>query len=221
MKISLRAFGPTLPAGQQWALAQFIAIRILLAVKIHLPKFSVWLRNTDIRSQLLAQQAIEFCKKGHKRFFFSSRGSLLPFKIIFVKFCRFNSQGQILNDENVAPSLDSDAWEEKPPSLMRAPKPAAMMLQSMMKEVNSARGWLREISAGQAGSNGPYFSPCHAKGGQGSGSPSFHSHPLYVELSGNSMDYNSILNSKLDSKEPAKRAIQQGAIIQKLRQVHF
>jgi hypothetical protein len=124
----------------------------------------------------------------------------------------------LVNDENAAPSFDSDNWEEKPPSLMRAPKPAAMMLQSMMKEVNSARGWLREISAGQAGSNGPYFSPCHAKGA-GQGSPSFHNHPLYLELSGNSMDYNAILNSKLDSKEPAKRAIQQGATIQKLRQV--
>ncbi len=124
-----------------------------------------------------------------------------------------------VNNENLPPNSDFDCWEEKPPSLMRAPKPAAIMLQSMMKEVNSARGWLREISAGQAGSNGPYFSPCHVKGGNGGGSPSFHTHPLYIELSASSMDYNAILNSKLDPKEPAKRAIQQATVIQKLRQV--
>ena len=139
--------------------------------------------------------------------------------LLYALFCRSTGVDEKVNDENMAPKSESELWEEKPPSLMRAPKPAAMMLQSMMKEVNTARGWLREISAGQAGSNGPYFSPCHVKGGHVSGSPSFHSHPLYIELSANSMDYNSILNSKLDPKEPAKRAIQQGAVIQKLRQV--
>jgi hypothetical protein len=126
-----------------------------------------------------------------------------------------------VNDENLPPTSEIDCWEEKPPSLMRAPKPAAIMLQSMMKEVNSTRGWLREISAGQAGSNGPYFSPCHVKGGNGSGSPSYHTHPLYIELSASTMDYNGIINAKLDPKEPAKRAIQQGVVIQKLRQVRF
>jgi hypothetical protein len=125
-----------------------------------------------------------------------------------------------LRDENSRPDENS---ESEIPSLMRAPKPAALVLHNMMKELNTARGWLREITAGQIGANGPYFSPCHVKDSTRPGSPSFHTHPLYIELSANSLDYNSILNSKLDSKEPAKRAIQQAAVIQKLRQVisHF
>ena len=65
------------------------------------------------------------------------------------------------NKEN---SLGSSGPASDASSLMRAPKSAEMILLNMKKEVDHARGFLREVSAGRAGNDGPYFSPCRAKG---------------------------------------------------------
>ena len=65
-------------------------------------------------------------------------------------------------------------------SLMRAPKSADMILLHMKKEVDSARGFLREVSAGRAGNDGPYFSPCRATGAGEVNS--IKNHPMCVAL---------------------------------------
>ena len=122
-----------------------------------------------------------------------------------------------INDENVAVCVHPTEGAVAAPSLMRESKPAALVLQNMLREVNCARTFLREISGGKAGSDGPYFSPCHAKNAKGS--PAFHSHPFYIELSKDTTDYDAILNEKFVVKDPAKRTAQQQALILKLRQV--
>jgi len=61
---------------------------------------------------------------------------------------------------------------------MRAPKSAEIILLNMRKEVDGARSFLREVSAGRAGNDGPYFSPCRARGADNE--KSIKSHPLSV-----------------------------------------
>ena len=65
---------------------------------------------------------------------------------------------------------------------LKAPKSAAHMNQllliNMKKENDSARSFLREVSAGRAGNDGPYFSPCRAKGS--GDEKSIKDHPLSV-----------------------------------------
>jgi hypothetical protein len=53
-----------------------------------------------------------------------------------------------------------------------------LLLINMKKENDSARSFLREVSAGRAGNDGPYFSPCRAKGG--GDEKSIKDHPLSV-----------------------------------------
>eukprot|EP00960_Hanusia_phi_P077826 768745-Hanusia_phi.AAC.8 len=102
--------------------------------------------------------------------------------------------------------------ENQPPSLMRAPKPAAQMLKKMMSEVMCARGWLKEVSAGSAGSNGPYFSPCRVKGGRDIDVVKNHSIP--------SEEYENLLAQPLGLKknEPAKQAAYEKTMLRKFRQ---
>lgn len=61
---------------------------------------------------------------------------------------------------------------------MRAPKSAEIILLNMKKEVDGARSFLREVSAGRAGNDGPYFSPCRARGADSE--KSIKNHPLSV-----------------------------------------
>ena len=55
-----------------------------------------------------------------------------------------------------------------------------VMLINMKRENDSARSFLREVSAGRAGNDGPYFSPCRAKGAEDE--HSIKNHPLSVPL---------------------------------------
>ena len=54
------------------------------------------------------------------------------------------------------------------------------ILLDMKKENDSARSFLREVSSGRAGNDGPYFSPCRAKGAEDE--KSIKNHPLSLPL---------------------------------------
>ena len=68
---------------------------------------------------------------------------------------------------------------------LRVHKSAAHMNQTvlldMKRENDSARSFLREVSSGRAGNDGPYFSPCRAKGAEDE--KSIKNHPLSLPLS--------------------------------------
>lgn len=81
---------------------------------------------------------------------------------------------------------------------MREPLVAMQQLQTMQQEMNQAREWIRKVSGGEMGNDGPYFSPCRAKGGD---HDAFHHHPLYKELMGDdSMDYGELFSMRTTSK---------------------
>jgi len=104
-------------------------------------------------------------------------------------------------------------------SLMRAPKSADVILMHMKKEVDSARGFLREVSSGRAGNDGPYFSPCRAKGAGDVNS--IKNHPIYLANVSPDEEYEMLLSSashKKTRQEPAKEAALQRTVNLKLRQ---
>jgi len=75
------------------------------------------------------------------------------------------------------------AGAQEVPSLMQTPESATNLLNSMATEMQSARGWLREVSAGSLPSDGPYFSPCRVKNEEDlSKLRTFQTHKLYQEF---------------------------------------
>jgi hypothetical protein len=111
--------------------------------------------------------------------------------------------------------------EDKPPaqqnknssSLMRAPHLAIQQLQGMSVEITQARSWLRSISGGEFGSDGPHFSPCKVKEEVEAG---LQGRPLYKELMHDDVDYNSFLNLRVTNR--SSEASQLRSITLKLQQ---
>jgi hypothetical protein len=111
--------------------------------------------------------------------------------------------------------------ENKPPSqnnktnstLMRAPHLAVQQLQGMSVEITQARSWLRSISGGEFGSDGPHFSPCKVKEDPEAG---LQGRPLYKELMHDDVDYNGILNLRATNR--SSEASQLRSITLKLQQ---
>ena len=99
---------------------------------------------------------------------------------------------------------------------MRAPIEAMQQLQTMQSEVNSAREWIRKVSGGEIGTDGPYFSPCRAKG---TDKDSFQHHPLFKELIGDDLtDYNALFTMRTTSTKGGNEAAQLRAQMMKYRQ---
>ena len=104
-------------------------------------------------------------------------------------------------------------------ALMRAPKAAEALLINMKKEMESARSFVREVSAGKVGGDGPYFSPCRAAGAD-TGDKPIKAHPLYRLHVGSDEEYEMLLRAqpKMARQEPAKEAALQRTVNLKLRQ---
>lgn len=80
---------------------------------------------------------------------------------------------------------------------MRTPHEAIRQLHGMSSEIMQARSWLRAVSAGEMGIEGPYFSPCKAKGQGGGG---IQNHPLFQELLNDDTDYQALLAMRVTNR---------------------
>jgi hypothetical protein len=96
---------------------------------------------------------------------------------------------------------------------MRAPHIAMQQLQGMTSEITQARSWLRSISGGEFGSDGPHFSPCKVKEESEGG---LQGRPLYKELMHDDVDYSSFLNLRVTNR--SSEASQLRSITLKLQQ---
>jgi hypothetical protein len=99
---------------------------------------------------------------------------------------------------------------------MRQPLAVMSQLQTMQNEMNQAREWIRKVSGGEMGTQGPYFSPCRAKGpGSGEG---FQNHPLYKELMGDDVETYSDLFAMRTTSKGQNEGAQLRAQMMKYRQ---
>jgi len=130
-------------------------------------------------------------------------------------------------EENRPPQQQGHAAEQKreapdtsiagsSASVMRQPLAVMSQLQTMQNEMNQAREWIRKVSGGEMGTQGPYFSPCRAKGsGSGEG---YQNHPLYKELMGDDVETYSELFAMRTTSKGQNEGAQLRAQMMKYRQ---